>query len=168
MFRKLILASAVSLALAPAGAGAMGLGGIRTQSALYEPFEGEIDLLGVKLDQLDTLKVGLAPDAEFAKVGAALPHLLSRLRFKAQVSPEGRPVIRVTSLAPIREPYLDFLVQVNSSEGRLVKEYTVLLDPPTTVKRRRRGFGRPLRASRWTPRKHIRPNLRHRCLCRHR
>ncbi|MGA7982001.1 MAG: FimV/HubP family polar landmark protein [Chromatiaceae bacterium] len=135
MFRKLILASAVSLALAPAGAGAMGLGGIRTQSALYEPFEGEIDLLGVKLDQLDTLKVGLAPDAEFAKVGAPLPHQVSRLRFKAQVSPEGRPVIRITSQAPIREPYLDFLVQVNSSEGRLVKEYTVLLDPPTTVKR---------------------------------
>jgi pilus assembly protein FimV len=135
MFRKLILASAVSLALAPAGAGALGLGGIRTQSALYEPFVGEIDLKDIKPEDLDTLKVGLASDAEFSKAGAVYSNSLARLRFKPQVSPEGRPIIRVTSRDPIREPYLDFLIEVNSSQGRLVKEYTVLLDPPTTIKR---------------------------------
>jgi pilus assembly protein FimV len=135
MFRKLVLASAVSLALVPPGADAMGLGGIRAQSALYEPFVGEIDLVDVQPDDLDALKVGLAPDTEFTKVGAARSHFLTSLRFKAQVSPQGRPIIRVTSEAAIREPYLDFLVEVNSRQGRLVKEYTVLLDPPTTVKR---------------------------------
>ncbi|MEA3274129.1 MAG: FimV/HubP family polar landmark protein [Pseudomonadota bacterium] len=135
MFRKLILASAVSLVLLPDVAGALGLGGIRAQSALNEPFAGEIDLLDVKLDQLDTVKAVLAAESEFRKAGAERPHFLSTLRFKAQVSPRGQPVIRVTSPHPIREPYLDFLVEVNWPKGRLVKEYTVLLDPPVTLNR---------------------------------
>jgi pilus assembly protein FimV len=136
MFRKLILASAVSLALAPAGASALGLGAIRTQSALYEPFVGEIPLKDVKADDLDNIKVGLAPNAEFKKVGAAYSAALGELKFKPQISPQGRPVIRVTSEKPIREPYLDFLLEVRSAQGRLVKEYTVLLDPPSTIRRR--------------------------------
>jgi pilus assembly protein FimV len=137
MFRKLILASAVSLALVPASATALGLGAIRTHSALYEPFVGEIALRDVKPDELDNIKVGLAPDAELKKVGASYSSALGELKFKPQISPQGRPIIRVTSDKPIREPYLDFLVEVRSAQGRMVKEYTVLLDPPSTVKRHR-------------------------------
>ena len=137
MFRKLILASAVSLALVPASATALGLGAIRTQSALYEPFVGEIALRDVKPDELDNIKVGLAPDAELKKVGASYSPALGELKFKPQISPQGRPIIRVSSDKPIREPYLDFLVEVRSAQGRMVKEYTVLLDPPSTVKRHR-------------------------------
>ena len=135
MFRKLILASAVSLALVPASASALGLGAIRTHSALYEPFVGEIALRDVKPNELDNIKVGLAPDAEFKKVGASYSPALGELKFKPQISPQGRPIIRVTSEKPIREPYLDFLLEVRSAQGRLVKEYTVLLDLPSTVKR---------------------------------
>ncbi|MEJ2326672.1 MAG: hypothetical protein P8Y25_07565 [Chromatiaceae bacterium] len=137
MFRKLILASAVSLALVPASASALGLGAIRTHSALYEPFVGEIALRDVKPNELDNIKVGLAPDAEFKKVGASYSPALGELKFKPQISPQGRPIIRVTSEKPIREPYLDFLLEVRSAQGRLVKEYTVLLDLPSTVKRHR-------------------------------
>jgi pilus assembly protein FimV len=137
MFRKVILASAVSLALVPASATALGLGAIRTQSALFEPFVGEIALKDIKPDELDNIKVGLAPDAEFKKVGASYAPALGELKFKPQISPQGRPIIRVTSDKPIREPYLDFLVEVRSAQGRMVKEYTVLLDPPSTVNRYR-------------------------------
>ncbi len=135
MFRKLLLASAVSLVLVPEMSAALGLGGIRGQSALNEPFVGEIDLLDVRPDELDTIKVALAPEAEFSKVGAERSQFLNDLRFKAQVSPDGLPVIRVSSKDPVREPFLDFLVEVTSPAGRLVKEYTVLLDPPVTTGR---------------------------------
>ena len=135
MFRKLLLASAVSLVLVSEMSAALGLGGIRGQSALNEPFVGEIDLLDVRPDELDTIKAALASEAEFSKVGAERSQFLTSLRFKTQVSPDGLAVIRVSSKEPVREPFLDFLVEVTSPAGRLVKEYTVLLDPPVTTGR---------------------------------
>jgi pilus assembly protein FimV len=134
MFRKISLASAISLVLLPVSAGALDVGGIRTQSALNEPFAGQIDLLDAEPDALDTIKVLLAPMAEFNKAGAPRPQFLTQLRFSPELS-SGRPVIRVSSADPIREPYLDFLIEVTWPDGRLVKEYTVLLDPPVTVDR---------------------------------
>jgi pilus assembly protein FimV len=135
MFRKSILASTLSLLLLPSGAWALGLGGIRPESALNQPFVGEIDLVGANPDQLDGMKVVLASEAEFAKRGAERQHYLTKLRFKPQVSPRGKMVVRVTSTEPIREPYMDFLVEVIWPKGRLVKNYTVLLDPPVTGRR---------------------------------
>ena len=136
MTRKLVLASAVSLALLPGVATALGLGGIRAQSALNEPFFAEIDLVDAKPDELDAIKVLLAPPEEFERAGSPRPHFLTRLRFQPQVSPQGRPVILVTSSDPVREPFLDFLVELNWPQGRMVKGYTVLLDPPVTLDRR--------------------------------
>jgi len=130
MFRKSLLASALSLALLPDVAGALGLGGIGTHSALNEPFVGHIELLDVASDELDTVKVLLASEEEFAKVGTQRTFLLTKLRFQPRVSSKGRAVIQISSTVPIREPFLDFLVDVNWPKGRLVKEYTVLLDPP--------------------------------------
>lgn len=135
MFRKSILASTLSLLLLPSGAWALGLGGIRPESALNQPFVGEIDLLGANPDQLDSVKVVLAQDAEFAKRGTERQDFLSKLRFKPQISARGKMVVRVTSTEPIREPYMDFLVEVIWPTGRLVKGYTVLLDPPVTARR---------------------------------
>jgi pilus assembly protein FimV len=135
MFRKSILASTLSLLLLPSGAWALGLGGMRPESSLNQPFVGEIDLLGANPDQLDSVKVVLAPEAEFAKRGTERQHFLTKLRFKPQVSARGKMVVRVTSTEPIREPYMDFLVEVIWPKGRLVKGYTVLLDPPVTARR---------------------------------
>jgi pilus assembly protein FimV len=134
MIHKSVVTSALCLVLLPTVAGALGLGGISTQSALNEPFFGQIELLDVQPDELDTVKVKLASDDEFDKAGAARPHFLTRLAFKPQASPTGQTRIRVTSHDPVREPFLDFLVEVTWPKGRLVKEYTVLLDPPVTLK----------------------------------
>ncbi len=137
MVRK--LAMAVSLAVSstlPLSVYALGLGEIRTSSALNENFKGEIELLSVEKGQLDTLKVGLAPAEVFARTGVERPFHLSRLRFKTLRKRDGRAVILVTSEVPIREPFLDFFVQVTWPKGKLVREYTVLLDPPVTTGRR--------------------------------
>lgn len=142
MFRKSVVASALSLALLPNAAEALGLGGIRTQSALNEPFSGQIELLDIKPDELDTVKVSLASKAEFDKVGTARPHFLTGLEFQPRASSRGSAFIQVTSNQPVREPFLDFLIEVNWPTGRLVREYTVLLDPPVTLNRRAPGVTR--------------------------
>nr|MBP9605141.1 hypothetical protein [Chromatiaceae bacterium] len=135
MPRRLNWISVLALALLPALAGALGLGGIRGDSALNEPLLARIELNGVAPQELDGVKVVLASEAEFTKVGSPRSDFLTGLVFVPEVSPEGKVQVRVTSLKPIREPYLDFLVEVTWPKGRLVKGYTVLLDPPTTLNR---------------------------------
>ncbi|WP_295388103.1 FimV/HubP family polar landmark protein [uncultured Thiodictyon sp.] len=135
MSHKLCLAPALVLALASGSAHALGIGGIRLQSALDQPFVGEIDLVDVKPDELDGVKVQIAPQTEFSRAGTERYHYLTKLRFSPQISPRGNPVIRVSSKEPMREPYMDFLVEVVWPKGRLVKQYTVLLDPPVTTAR---------------------------------
>lgn len=152
MFRKLVLTSAVSLALSSGVVGALGLGAIRAQTALNEPFAGEIELLDAEADELDAVKASLAGPEDFKKAGTGRPHFLSKLSFRPQVSPQGRTIIRVSSPEPVREPFLDFLVEVTWPKGRLVKEYTVLLDPPVTVNRPPPQVERPAVAARPAPR----------------
>lgn len=139
-----LMGSALALALAVADAHALGLGGLRVQSALNQPFVGEIALLDVKPDELDTVKVQIASADEFTKAGSERYRYLSELRFRPQISPRGETVIRVSSREPIREPYMDFLLEVTWPKGRLVKGYTVLLDPPVTDGRRQSRIEPPV------------------------
>ncbi len=127
---SLVLVSAVLLTSLAGTAMALGLGGMRTQSALNQPFYAEIELNDVNPEELDAVRVQLASLDEFTKAGAERPHFLTRLQFTPTLGSDGRPHIQVTSREAIREPYIDFLVEVIWPEGRLVKEYTVLLDPP--------------------------------------
>jgi pilus assembly protein FimV len=136
MSRQVIQASIVILALIGADAFALGLGGLRTESALNQPFVGEIDLFDVKPDELDTIKATLAGVDAFAKSGVERYHFLNGLVFKPEVSARGGAVIRVTSREPIREPFMDFLVEVVWPAGQMIKEFTVLLDPPSMAQRR--------------------------------
>ena len=135
MFRRSTCILAFCLAVWASAASALGLGGMRTQSALNQPFYAEIDLFDVKEDELDTVKVRLASRTEFNEAGTDRPEFLTNLRFTPMIGPSGEPMIQVTSRVPVREPYLDFLIEVIWPEGRLVKEYTVLLDPPATTSR---------------------------------
>ncbi len=136
MFRRSVVTSTLSLALTPHLVGALGLGDIHIKSALNEPFVGQIELLDVAPDELNTVKVLLAAKAEFDKAGTERPQFLTELEFEPQASSEGRALIRVTSRRPVRESFLDFLIEVNWPQGRLVKAYTVLLDPPVTSNHR--------------------------------
>ncbi len=140
---KVFLAATLSLFLISLDVLALGLGWLRTESALNQPFLGEIDLLDVSPDDLDTIRAALANADAFAKSGIERYHFLTRLAFDPQMSARGAPVIRVTSHEPIREPFVDFLMEVVWSSGKVVKEYTVLLDPPGTADGRAPEVGPP-------------------------
>ena len=135
MIRKLSLAVAVATALSPIGALALGLGEIHPQSALNQAFKADIDLLSVSQEELQDVRVSLASREAFEKAGMERPFLLSGLKFAPMLTPAGKPVISISSSDAIREPFLNFLIEVNWPKGRLVREYTVLLDPPVTLKR---------------------------------
>jgi pilus assembly protein FimV len=121
----------VLLVLTPALANAFGLGKLDLNSALNEPFDARIQLLSPTADELDSLKITLADSEAFARAKIDRPFILSKLRFDLRRSVDDGPdYIRVYTQDPIREPFLNFLVEVSWSNGRLFREYTVLLDPP--------------------------------------
>ncbi len=121
----------ILLALVPALVNALGLGNLDLNSALNEPFDARIQLLSPTADELDSLRVSLADSDAFARAKIDRPFILSKLKFSLRRSiDDGPDYIRVYSQDPIREPFLNFLVEVSWSNGRLFREYTVLLDPP--------------------------------------
>jgi pilus assembly protein FimV len=111
---------------------ALGLGDIRLSSALNEPLRAEIQLLSATPEELANLKVALAPQATFERYGLDRPFYLTRLQFSVvDGGPNGQSRVRVTSSEPITEPFVTFLVEASWARGRMLREYTVLLDPPT-------------------------------------
>jgi len=136
MVRKLALAVSLALGTASVPVYALGLGELSSKSLLNQNFEGNIGLLSVKPDEIGGVRVKLGDAEAFSRAGVERPFYLSLLKFEPLVTGSGKPVIRVTSDFPIREPFLNFLIEVNWPKGRLLREYTVLLDPPTTTARR--------------------------------
>jgi pilus assembly protein FimV len=111
---------------------ALGLGDIRLSSALNEPLRAEIELLAATPEELDNLKVQLANNETFERYDLDRPLFLSGLEFRIvkSGSADGN-VVRITSEDPITEPFITFLVEASWTRGRLLREYTLLLDPPT-------------------------------------
>jgi pilus assembly protein FimV len=127
--RKLATAAAVSLALASGGAFGLGLGDIEMRSALNQPMQAEIRLTAVKSGELEGMIVQLASADAFARAGIERSSVLTDLSFSVDRSGPV-PVIRISSTRPVVEPFLNFLVEVDWPQGRMIREYTVLLDPP--------------------------------------
>lgn len=131
--RKLAIAAAVSSSLATISVNslALGLGDIEMYSALNQALDAEINILTATPEELESVQVRIASDAAFASAGLAKSPLLSSLLFNIERRADGSPIIKVTSDAPVVEPFLNFLVEVDSDvTGRQVREFTVLLDPP--------------------------------------
>lgn len=133
MFRKSALALTLSSVLATGNVLALGLGDIDLKSALNQPFNAEIELLSATEDELNELKVLLGSRQAFSNAGIDRSVFLSKLKFTVTQSDDRRPIIRVTSRDPVTEPFLDFLLEVSWSKGKLLREYTVLVDPPVTM-----------------------------------
>jgi len=114
----------------PSSSWALGLGEIHLNSALNEPLNAEIDLLAVAPDELSALRATLAGRDAFTRYGIDRPPFLSTLTFKVGKGKDGRDALLVRSTDAIPEPFVTFLVEVNWARGRLMREYTVLLDPP--------------------------------------
>ncbi|ENG6206069.1 FimV domain-containing protein [Pseudomonas aeruginosa] len=128
--RTLVRAIAAASVLTSGMAHGLGLGEITLKSALNQPLDAEIELLEVRDLGSGEVIPSLASPEEFSKAGVDRLYYLTDLKFTPVVKPNGKSVIRVTSSKPVQEPYLNFLVQVLWPNGRLLREYTVLLDPP--------------------------------------
>lgn len=127
---SLKLTLAVALALGSTNALALGLGMIQVKSGLNEPLVAEIPVTGGP-DETASVSVALAAAADFERVGLSRSRILVPLEFAVATGAKGNAVIKVTTKEPVRDPFLDFLIEVNWAKGKLLREYTVLLDPPT-------------------------------------
>ena len=124
---RLLLTGAL---LSPVTLYALGLGEIRLNSALNQPFDAEIELLSPTPEELSSLKVTMANQDVFARYGIDRPQYLSNFEFSVSRSRDGKATIKVSSNRSVTEPYVTLLVEAAWARGRLVREYTVLLDPP--------------------------------------
>ena len=127
--RKIIFALAFGALLLPDYGFTLGLGEIEVTTALNQELNAEIELLSAAPEDVESLIVKLASREEFIRAGIERPYLLSSLKFSAEVR-DGVPLIIVTSDKPIREPFLNFLVEIDWPKGHMMREYTILLDPP--------------------------------------
>ena len=127
--RKLVLAIAAASALSSGMAQALGLGELTLKSTQNQPLLAEIELLDVKDLTAAEVVPSLAPADEFTKAGVPRPAFLDELRFTPVINADGKSVLRVTSSQPLSEPFVKFLVQVMWPSGRLLRDYSVMLDP---------------------------------------
>src|SRR5437899_1507235 len=121
-------ALALLLAL-PSAAFALGLGDIRLLSPLNAPLDAEVELVDVAPDEVNTLQAQLASRETFARYGLEWPAYLTGVQVHLVHSP-GREVLKLKSTEAISEPFMTVLLEVSWSRGHLVREYTMMLDPP--------------------------------------
>jgi pilus assembly protein FimV len=121
---------AVCFALMPFAANAAGLGKLTVISGLGEPLSAEIELLATSPEELSSLSAAIAPEDAYAVQG--IERLASHSAIKIEVGKKanGSPILKLSTRQPVNDPFLDMLIQVDWSTGRLLREYTVLLDPP--------------------------------------
>ncbi|MFT3757091.1 MAG: FimV/HubP family polar landmark protein [Pseudoxanthomonas sp.] len=124
----------LALLLASGAAMALGLGEIRLKSRPGQPLVAEIPIISSDPAEMEQLRVGLASPEVFERVGLSrIQGLVQELDFAVAVSDAGAPVIRVTSHTPVESSAVNFLVEVDWGQGRLVREYSVLVSAPGTV-----------------------------------
>lgn len=124
---QLIAAGLIALPLA---AHAAGLGKLSVKSALGQPLAAEIEVFAADKEELESLVANLASDQAFREARVEYAPVLSTLRFDVLRKEGNKAVLKVTSTRPVNDPFVDFLVELNWTSGRLVREYTLLLDPP--------------------------------------
>lgn len=131
MNRSLKLSMLLALALGSTQAAAMELGQIQVKSALGQPLLAEIPVNPASPAELQNLTAQLASAADAAQAGVAAGPTVP-LQFAVVDGANGHKVIRITSTAPVNDPYLDLLVEVNNAAGKSLREFTILLDPPSS------------------------------------
>ena len=114
----------------PGAAHALGLGDIHVDSALNERLIAEIDIVGATPEELADLRAAVANRETFLQLGAERPAFLNSATFKLGEDKRGRPVLSVRSSDAFTEPFVNFVVDLRWHRGQLVRQYTLLLDPP--------------------------------------
>ncbi|OQW93837.1 MAG: hypothetical protein BWK79_09040, partial [Beggiatoa sp. IS2] len=130
MKRKLAITLAWMNILFASDAYALGLSNIAVSSKLNEPFSARISVVSVPKGDMDNIKVSLAPAEAFRRAGIERSYALSGLQFSVSPISKTEATISVSSAQPLKEPFLNFLIEVSWPSGRILREYTALLDPP--------------------------------------
>ncbi len=138
------LCMALALALPAMQAYAVGLGTIEVKSRLDQPFVAEIPLTLNDPAEANNLVVRLASPEAFERVGMERSNEVSaNLQFSVGRNARGEAVIRVTTPQRMHDPYVSFLIEADWGKGKMVREYTALLDPPHTASVPRRAISAP-------------------------
>lgn len=123
-----------ALLLAAGNSWALGLGQIQVKSKRNQPLVAEIPIISTTPGELAALQARLASPETFRRIGLSPPTgAAADLQFSLGNDGRGRPVIRVTTLKPVDQDALNFLIEVDWGSGRLVREYSALVDTPTTT-----------------------------------
>jgi pilus assembly protein FimV len=123
----------VMMALFPIASHALALGKLKVHSALNEPLNAEIAFTTITDKELRGLNVSLASRADFDAAGVDRLPFLSQIKFTVEKKPDGQYYLQLRTEQPVDEPYLHLLMQVDWPGGRLVREYTALIDPPYQI-----------------------------------
>ncbi|MDE0921099.1 MAG: hypothetical protein OSA08_13530, partial [Arenicellales bacterium] len=108
----------------------VGLGKLDVRSALDEPFEGIIELLSVAAEDLETIKVTLGTRSDFQRAEIDRSNILDTFVFETETVGSGEAQITIRSTESVSAPYVNFLISFEWPGGRIIREYTALLDPP--------------------------------------
>lgn len=125
--RKWLLAA---LLLMPWIASAAGLGRFAVLSTLGQPFHAEIDLVAVQKEDFPSLSVRLASSDAYRQANLQYSAVVAGLRFSIEKRPNGQSYVKLTTERPVNDPFVDLLIELNWASGRLMREYTALIDPP--------------------------------------
>lgn len=128
LFNALLIAGL--LATAPLTVDAAGLGKLKVISALGQPLRAEIDLISVPKDEVDLVTARIATPDAYKQARIDRQEGLTNVRFAVAKRPNGEPYLQISSTQAFNEPFLDLLIQLDWPSGRLLREYTILLDPP--------------------------------------
>src|SRR6185503_12767885 len=123
-------AVAALLACAAFAAQGAGLGKLTVNSALGQILNAEIDLVSLQPGELDSLSARVASPEAFRDARIEYSSSLRLLRFSVEKRSNGNPYLKITSIAPVNEPFVDALIEVTWPAGRVQREYPILLDPP--------------------------------------
>ncbi|WP_395695129.1 FimV family protein, partial [Piscinibacter sp.] len=126
--------AAAALWLAASNAYALGLGRLSVQSALGEALRAEIDVTSITPEEAGTLRVKVATPEAYRAAGVDYNAVLPATNVELQRRADGRPYLRVTSDRAVQEPFVDVILDISWASGRLVREYTMLFDPPTMAR----------------------------------
>ncbi|HIV72271.1 MAG TPA: hypothetical protein H9903_15150, partial [Candidatus Aquabacterium excrementipullorum] len=130
--KKVALAAAFSaLSLAPVASWALGLGRLNVQSALGEPLRAEIEITSISSEEAASLQARVASPETYRAAGVDYSTVLAATSITLQKRPDGRSVLRLSSDRTVSEPFVDAILDLAWSSGRLVREYTLLFDPAT-------------------------------------
>jgi FimV-like protein len=108
------------------------LGKLTVHSTLGQPLNAEVELLSVQKGETVTARLA-SPDV-YQQTGAQYNNVLTGTRVVVEKRPNGALYLRATTPRPVNEPFVDLVIEINSENGRVVRQYTALLDPP--------GYGR--------------------------